>query len=370
MPSPDWKVPIPKSSSTVNVSIIDTTTYLLNTTDHLTMVPHYDGYEKIDIPSYSFLIHNEAKDKRLLFDLGLRTDWATKMSPHVLEEIKPFNLTIVVEKDTADILRENGVEPDQINGIIYSHHHWDHVGDATKFPGHTSIIVGPGYKAKYLPGWPADPDSGATMSDLYEGRETIEPDFSSNDPRALKLGEYEANDWFGDGSFYILNTPGHTTGHLCALARTTSSTTGESTFVFLGGDVSHHGALFRPTEYLPIPETISPAPYDPPTSTGSCPGEIYASIHRYHAEGKGYSSPFCIMKPDGPVDEDPALAQKTLDKIHPFDGDDDIFTIYAHDGTLLDIVDFFPKNLNAWKEKNWGKLGHWRFLGQLKVDKK
>ena len=352
--------------------MIDTTTYLLEIKDELNMVPHYPGFEKTDIPSYSFLIHHKPTNSRLLFDLGLRTDWRTKMSPHLLEEIKPFDLIIQVQKDTADILEEANLHPSEINGIIFSHHHWDHVGDVTKFPWSTSIIVGPGYQKSYLPGWPADPNAAATMSDLYEGRETIEVDFSSNDARACKLGAYEANDWFGDGSFYLLNAPGHTTGHLCALCRTTTDSTGQSTFVFLAGDLAHHGALFRPTEFCPIPDRITPAPYDPPTASSSCPGEVYASQHRCRkgpdGEVKSRTTPFCVVNPCGVVDEDPALAQQSLNKIFHFDADDHVFTIYAHDHTLLDIIDFFPEKITDWKAKGWGKLSHWRFLGPLKID--
>jgi hypothetical protein len=34
----------------------------------------------------------------------------------------------------------------------------------------------------------------------------------------------------------------------------------------------------------------------------------------------------------------------------------------AHDHTLLDVVDFFPKEANDWKAKGWKEEGRWRFL--------
>lgn len=46
------------------------------------------------------------------------------------------------------------------------------------------------------------------------------------DHPVLSIGDFKAIDFFGDGSFYLLDTPGHAVGHLCGLART--STAGES----------------------------------------------------------------------------------------------------------------------------------------------
>lgn len=131
-----------------------------------------------------------------------------------------------VRKDVVDILSEHGVSPSSIDAVIFSHHHWDHGGDMTKFPSSTSIIVGPGCKARYLPGWPVDPQAADTTSDLYEGRKTLELEFKADDPKVSEISGFRSYDWWGDGSFYILSTPGHATGHLSALARTASGPEG------------------------------------------------------------------------------------------------------------------------------------------------
>jgi glyoxylase-like metal-dependent hydrolase (beta-lactamase superfamily II) len=366
----------PHSSATVEISVIDTTTYLANVDPSTVVDPVYPGMKRYSIPSYSFLIHHRPTKSRLLFDLGLRKNWRTHLSPHIFTQvIEPLKIEVSCEKDVADILMEQGRSPNDINTIIFSHHHWDHVGDTTRFPGSTNLLVGPGYKKKYLPGWPVDPEAVDTTSDLYEGRETIELGFSPEDPKTLQIGEFQAQDWFGDGSFYILNTPGHTTGHLCALARTTAETgdsAGESTFIFLGGDIAHHCALFRPTEYCPLPDKLSPAPYDKPYTTGAfCSSELFSSIHRAQnspdGQLKAHTTPFCCVPEGNPVDEDPAAAQDMLMKMLRFDGDDNVLTIFAHDETLLDVIDFFPQLANDWKEKQWGRQGHWRFLAPINV---
>ncbi|RFU28568.1 hypothetical protein B7463_g7786, partial [Scytalidium lignicola] len=312
--------------------------------------PVYPGYDKFKLPSYSFLIHHKASNTRVLYDLGLRKDWRTHFSPQLVRMIASLNLEILCEKDTADILRENGTAPEDISAIIFSHHHWDHVGDTTKFPSSTSIIVGHGYK-KYLPGWPIDPNSEETSSDLYEGRETVEIHFDGE--HSLKIGHWHAYDYFHDGSFYLLDAPGHTQGHLCALARTTVGTDEEGkedTFILLAGDSVHHGALFRPSRYYPLPDIISPAPYDDLDVVGShCPCAIYVEMHRAFKdsvdEHKARTTSLCTVPADSP-EEDRHEAERTVDKVTTLDGSENVFTIFAHDDTLLPLVDFFPKSLN------------------------
>ena len=60
-----------------------------------------------------------------------------------------------------------------------------------------------------------------------------------------------AIDFFGDGSLYLVNTPGHYPGHISALARVSSSFNTEDreeggTYVFLGGDCCHNRQCYVP----------------------------------------------------------------------------------------------------------------------------
>lgn len=96
-----------------------------------------------------------------------------------------------------------------------------------------------------FPGYPSNPDSQILESD-YADREFKEIEFSN-----LRIGEFPAYDYFGDGSFYLLDTPGHAIGHLCGLARTT---TNPDTFILLGGDVCHYQGVMRPSPQLPLRE--------------------------------------------------------------------------------------------------------------------
>ena len=114
-----------------------------------------------------------------------------------------------------------------------------------------------------MPAWPTVEDS-QIHEKAWEGRTLREIDFDA-EGEGLKLGQCKAFDFYGDGSFYLLDTPGHAIGHMCGLARTSAD---PPEFIYMGGDIAHHGGEFRPTEYLPIPEKIVPNPMAAPFTKG------------------------------------------------------------------------------------------------------
>lgn len=84
-----------------------------------------------------------------------------------------------------------------------SHFHFDHIGDVSKFPESTSVVVGPGTQEFLLPGYPAQEDAMILESDLEGPVREI-----NFDDAPLEIGRFKALDYFGDGSFYLLDTPG------------------------------------------------------------------------------------------------------------------------------------------------------------------
>ncbi|KAI7668098.1 hypothetical protein KC322_g16483, partial [Hortaea werneckii] len=139
---------IPPSNNTVKVSCIDSTTRLKLPMQPF-LQPDYTGHPDLLGPAFSFLIEHPSR-KPILFDLAVRKDW------HILPSApkwKELGWTISVDKDIATILKENGVDVDggAIESIIWSHHHWDHVGDPSTFPPTTEIAVGPGFTGAHLP---------------------------------------------------------------------------------------------------------------------------------------------------------------------------------------------------------------------------
>ncbi|EXJ70390.1 uncharacterized protein A1O5_06458 [Cladophialophora psammophila CBS 110553] len=361
------EIPLPSSSSTVDLYVIDTGARLWGLPGSSMMDPVLPGFEKgedVKVPSYAFLIHHRQPNIRLLFDLSLRANWESAFPPAFVQGVQRMGLKTQAGRDVADVLLAHGVDLADIDAIILSHHHFDHTGDVGRFPTSTEVLVGPGYRKAFLPGWPANRRQFETTSDLYEGRRTIELDFAHDNPKVSTIGGFLAHDYFSDGSLYILSTPGHTVGHLSALARTTTSKNGgASTFIFLGGDIAHSHAVFRPSAKHPLPALI-PAPNGRPFTSNACHrSERIAQMHRLYSEPEGQAlsrtTPF--SKVAGP-EHDLAESQRSADKLASFDGAQNILTILAHDASLLDVLEFFPRKANGWKEKGWKREGHWRWL--------
>ncbi len=279
---------IPWSSSTVSVSVIDTTATVRGLTARSYLEPPIKGHDFLAVPCFSFLINQRASDRSILFDLGIRRDWRN-LSPEVISGIEEEDFHITVAKDVRQILEEGGVDVEKIEAVVWSHHHFDHTGDMTRFSSSTTLVVGPGFRRSMLPGYPADPEGMILESD-HAGRELREISFTGS--QSVTIGRFRAWDFFADGSFYLLNAPGHTIGHLCGLARVTSD---PDSFVMMGADAANHGAEIRPSAYLPLPELVFPNPFQPSSPT-PCPGRVFEPLLR----SGDRTVPFYVAPEDAP----------------------------------------------------------------------
>jgi glyoxylase-like metal-dependent hydrolase (beta-lactamase superfamily II) len=304
----------------------------------------------VDIPAYAFFIRHPITNRKVIFDLGTRKDiengpesFAKSSKGQASTKFK-----LEVTTDVSEILVANGVELGSIEALIWSHYHWDHTGDPTLFPSDTTLVVGPGFKKRYPKAYPSVPDAPVDER-AWEGRELREISFKES---KLKIGRFRAFDYFGDGSFYLLDTPGHCLGHLCGLARTT-----RDTFLFMGGDAAHHCGEIRPTEFRPLPKEISLEQPIPRSFPCSCPGELLQ--HYIHPE-RSVTTPF--YKPSDIINEFPEQGEWTIAGLTEFDADDRVLMILAHDASLLPVMDFFPKAANKWQSQGWADKGRWRFV--------
>lgn len=82
--------------------------------------------------------------------------------------------------------------------------------------------MGSGVRSVCWPGYPTNPDSLVLDKDI-QGRRVREISFLSSSPRHCQIGRFDAFDFFGDGSFYLLDAPGHSVGHMIGLARVTAA---------------------------------------------------------------------------------------------------------------------------------------------------
>ncbi|KAJ4288792.1 hypothetical protein N0V88_007328 [Collariella sp. IMI 366227] len=205
----------------------------------------------------------------------------------------------------------------------------------------------------------------------HANRELIELDFDSGQSgshtfKPLSIGRFRALDYFGDGSLYLLDTPGHTVGHISALARVTAN---PASFILFAGDVIHHAGELRPSKYCPLPESLIPDPFTPDPhpldSHYGCPGAVFESL--FAPRGRSPTEPFYapprLKNKEENFHDDVYELIRTLGKLQDADAHQNVLVAAAHDEALLDHVEFFPRgNMNEFLEKGWVRRVHWRFL--------
>lgn len=307
-----------------------------------------EGLDGIDAPVYCFLVSNG--NRHVIFDLGVRRDWEN-YSPATVSLIQRTT-RVETKANVTEILdahqHETGVKSTDIEAVIWSHHHFDHSGDPSTFPPSTDLVVGPGTRQICWPGYPTNANATTLDSDIT-GRTVREISFHGSGngscPARVRIGRFDAFDFFGDGSFYLLDAPGHCQGHLCGFARVTASPAQDS-FVFLGADACHHPGILRPTEHLPLP---------------ACLGALAQALPLHRCPDQ----PFFTLSPVLFPDYDKAV--DTVRKIQELDAHYNVFVILAHDGSLLNQIDLFPKQITDWKSKEFGDKTRWLFCKDLEI---
>jgi glyoxylase-like metal-dependent hydrolase (beta-lactamase superfamily II) len=127
--------------------------------------------------------------------------------------------TIRLRRSLVDQLAEVKVKPEQIETIGISHWHFDHVGQAGRFP-QARLLMGKGDLDLLRTTPPVDQDSAKGLAHWLGGQG--------------KLEEVAADkDIYGDGRVVMLKLPGHTPGHYALLVRLASGP------VLLSGDQYH-----------------------------------------------------------------------------------------------------------------------------------
>ncbi|CAK7234936.1 hypothetical protein SBRCBS47491_009119 [Sporothrix bragantina] len=219
------------------------------------------------VPSLCFLIKHVCQSTNItthiLFDLGLRRDLNRYSEP--IRRHTETRQPITTAPDVVQNLAQAGLAPDDIDYVIYSHVHWDHVGEPRDF-GTGTFVVGNGSLA-LLQGNTSSLRGGHSFfeDDLVDLKRTIElsniedtsfiksttnghtiskPDFTQP---WKPLGHLQATlDIFHDGSLYIVDAPGHLPGHINLLARTDIiDANGNYRWMYLAGDACHDRRILR-----------------------------------------------------------------------------------------------------------------------------
>ncbi|GME48643.1 Metallo-hydrolase/oxidoreductase [Neofusicoccum parvum] len=190
---------------------------------HLTLPGRHPASDapRNTVPSLSFLVQHvdfeSGKRTRILFDLGLRRDSSRPSDP------------TPTDPDVVKSLAAGGLTPNDIDYVILSHLHRNHIGDPSAFP-HSTFITGPdslrhSHPDRALPPAPRtielpSPASGAA------------PPFGAWRPCPARLLPHTL-DVFADSSLLVVDAP---PARLVLLART-----GPGRLVCLAGDAGDDG---------------------------------------------------------------------------------------------------------------------------------
>ncbi|KAJ3566397.1 hypothetical protein NP233_g7039 [Leucocoprinus birnbaumii] len=194
-----------------------------------------DPDDQVHLPVLSFLLQHSHSKKYLLFDLGIRKDWE-QAPPKLVESIKP-SFDVNVPQDVVQSLTNGGLTPLDIDTVCVSHLHFDHVGYTPPFSSSRFVVGGETRRLFEKGFWPENPDSFYAKSILPEERTTY-----LNEVNWQPMGPFpKAHDYYGDGSVYIIDAPGHVWGHVNLVARTSA----DGAWVYLAGDTAHHWNLLE-----------------------------------------------------------------------------------------------------------------------------
>ena len=130
----------------------------------------------------------------VLFDTGLHKDLiesSDRIGP--LADVFAINM----QHDLGEAISLRGIDPAEIDYVVFSHLHFDHCGGTHAVPNARLVVQ----KAE----WAAGHDSASIERGVYSPA-----DFDIGHDVQMIEGEH---DIFGDGSVVCIPTPGHTPGH-------------------------------------------------------------------------------------------------------------------------------------------------------------
>lgn len=235
----------------------------------LTLPEHFFCADQLDknvrnlVPSMSFLLQHIPTGTNIVFDLGLRRDlgaYPSNIQPH-LQTRQPIQTT----PDACESLLRGGLDLAQIDAVILSHMHYDHVGTPSSFTKAKFVV---GYGTHHILQNGMNYHSAAHFEkDLLPDDRTIELPAQKNMPLFTNPVDIKSrfaqsslssvfpgskNEWtslypfenaidlFGDGCLYIVDSPGHLLGHINVLARV-----GNDRWLYLAGDACHHSRILN-----------------------------------------------------------------------------------------------------------------------------
>jgi N-acyl homoserine lactone hydrolase len=205
------------------------------------------GRTRVPIPSYLI----EHAGSVVVFDAGLHPDFADHQSGRY-QDVASWNFNCELpEGTTLDArLAACGIAPSDVDYLVLSHMHFDHVGGSVLLPDVDLVVQ----RSEWL----------AAVADL-EGEIYMPADVDPQRPRQLLDGEW---DIFNDGRVVVVPTTGHTPGH-----QSLRVLTDEGTTLVLCGDSCY---LRKALETSMLP----PTPFD-----GAAQLSVFSWLRELESEG-------------------------------------------------------------------------------------
>ncbi|EHL32050.1 MBL fold metallo-hydrolase [Legionella drancourtii] len=199
-------------------------------------------FKQREYPSICALIKHERKGY-ILFDTGY-TDRFLQLTQKFPQSLYRHLTPLILKKSLKTQLLEKGIQPTDINYIVISHFHADHIGGLHDFPNaqficHRQAIDTIKHKGRlkallkgFLP--------GLVPSDFNERTILL-------DNNLIKLGENlspfsQGYDLFGDQQLILIPLPGHAKGHIGLYFKVDKE-------IFLIGDSCWHQETFKELVY-------------------------------------------------------------------------------------------------------------------------
>lgn len=181
------------------------------------------GERAMDQPAY---LIEHPRFGRVMFEAGHHSGIAADPGDH-LGWIHAAGLMPMEQspgQSAKDQLNAAGIDPASVRAIIASHFHPEHVGAVEEFP-EAEVVT----DRRELEHARADPDYNYVPREYDEVKRWRPLDFEG----APAFGTFAGSvDLFGDGSVYVVSSPGHTPGHVSMALRLASG------WLFLAGDAA------------------------------------------------------------------------------------------------------------------------------------
>ncbi|KZT57140.1 hypothetical protein CALCODRAFT_496430 [Calocera cornea HHB12733] len=190
----------------------------------------------------------DGKTERWLWDMGVVSDKNRLGEGMAAGTDSRFALNVPPTAQLPELLNHLSPPPatlETLTGMLLSHAHVDHYGALDEFPSSLPLITGVGTKA-WVDG---APDAEKPVPPWFWNHPEFIAEVGEDGGKGRgqaweKVGTYDrAWDFFGDGSLYLMQAPGHCPGHQVALCRVSTS---PDTYVLLGGDTCHSRYIYTP----------------------------------------------------------------------------------------------------------------------------